>query len=156
MISIASWIYDWLTIFPTANDPESVNANLYPKVFTWLSRLATAVQTATSTHGKPDQIPSGPGLTSHILSQPFAEPDCVGVVDQTDPLGLKEGDEVEIWPTDTGTKNHDRGRVVCVSVKEIVIGVVAPGGKGGSQEENEIRVHFPREKYRVVRVKAKL
>jgi hypothetical protein len=69
-------------------------------------------------------------------------------VDGEDPTGLREGEVVEVFPTDGGGFFHqDRGRLVGLSAGEVVIEKEVQGtGK-------KIRVHAPRWQFRVRRVK---
>ena len=64
-------------------------------------------------------------------------------VDPKDPLGLEKGQDVEVWPTDTGFKHRDRGRLISLTKDEVVI---AEQSKVGGKE---IRVHAPRSGFRV-------
>ncbi|TKX27194.1 glutathione S-transferase-like protein 4 [Elsinoe australis] len=71
-----------------------------------------------------------------------------------DPVALKEGDEVEVWPIDTGFNHKDRGRLVGLDKEEVVIAV-----KTKKDPSKEIRVHAPRWGFRIAKVgggKAKL
>lgn len=64
-------------------------------------------------------------------------------VDPKDPLGLEKGQDVEMWPTDTGFKHRDRGRLVSLTRDEVVIAAQSKvGGK-------EVRIHAPRSGFRV-------
>lgn len=58
-------------------------------------------------------------------------------------MGLKEGQDVEVWPTDTGFRHRDRGRLVGLGRDEVVLEVQSKvGGR-------MVRVHTPREGFRV-------
>ena len=64
-------------------------------------------------------------------------------MDENDPLGLKKGQDVESWPVDSGFSHHDRGRLVKLTEKEVVLAVQSKvGGK-------EVRVHHPRWNFRI-------
>ena len=54
-----------------------------------------------------------------ISASGFAEAE--GEVDSNDPTGLKKGQVVEVWPTDTGFNHKDKGSLVALSGSEIVI-----------------------------------
>ena len=76
----------------------------------------------------------------HVIQADFDEDE--GEVDASDPLGLKKGQDVESWPIDSGFKHHDRGRLVSLTSKEVVLASQSKiGGK-------EIRIHHPRWNYR--------
>jgi hypothetical protein len=78
----------------------------------------------------------------------FAEPE--GEVDGNDPSGLRKGDEIEVWPIDSGFSRKDRGRLVRLDSSEIVVESKTSNGK-------DVRIHAPRHGFRVRKVgKAKL
>lgn len=66
-----------------------------------------------------------------------------------DPSGLQKGDEVEVWPTDSGSNHRDRGRLVKLDGGEIVVQGRTGGGK-------TVRIHAPRHGFRVRKVGAKI
>lgn len=136
-----------------AFDPAVISPDHFPRTFAWLARIDNAVNTAAKAGPKPRKIESDK-LVDTLLSQPWAEVEKD--VDTSDPLKLAKGDAVEVYPTDTGTAHHDRGRLVSLSVNEIVISIIAPAGKGKSEKDNEVRVHYPRTNFRVLKDKAKL
>lgn len=70
----------------------------------------------------------------------FAEPQ--GEVDGNDPTGLKKGDDIEVWPIDSGFSRKDRGRLVRLDGSEIVVESKTENGK-------EVRIHAPRHGFRV-------
>lgn len=81
-----------------------------------------------------------------ILAAEFAEAE--ESVDQSDPLGLSMGEEVQVWPTDSGFMHKDRGRLVSLTSKEVVI--AKPSKVGGK----EIHVRTPRHGFRIARATA--
>ena len=66
-----------------------------------------------------------------------------GHVDHNDPLGLKKGQDIESWPIDSGFNHHDRGKLVSLTSKEVVL---ASQSKVGGQE---VRIHHPRWNFRI-------
>ena len=68
-------------------------------------------------------------------------------IDESDPLGLKSGEVVEVVPTDSGVLDPQRGRLVGLGVEEVVLEVDVP-----STEGEVLRVHFPRRNYRITKV----
>ena len=83
----------------------------------------------------------GADAVKFVTQADFAEPE--GQVDDSDPLALKKGQDVEVWPIDTGFKHHDRGRLVALTLKE---SVVATQSKVGGKE---VRIHHPRTNFRI-------
>ena len=66
-------------------------------------------------------------------------------MDEKDPLRLKKGQVVEVWPTDSGQAqaHRDKGELVSIGVKEVVIRTEVPKGKGS------LRLHFPRINFKI-------
>ena len=82
----------------------------------------------------------GAEAVKHITQADFYEAE--GEVDRDDPLQLEKGQDVESWPIDSGFKHHDRGRLVSLTPREVVLATQSKvGGK-------EIRVHHPRWNFR--------
>jgi hypothetical protein len=67
-------------------------------------------------------------------------------VDEMDPSGLRKGEIVELWPTDSGFSRKDRGHLMGLSTREVVI-------EGRTEEGREVRIHAPRHGFGVRRVK---
>jgi len=81
-----------------------------------------------------------------ISSSDFAEPE--GVVDSTDPTGLKKGETVEVWPIDSGFNHKDRGALVSLTGAEIVI-------QSKTVDGQTVRIHTPRHGFRLRGVEGK-
>jgi len=79
------------------------------------------------------------------VSSDYAEKD--GSVDPNDPSGLQKGQEVQVWPIDSGFNNKDRGLLVALSGTEIVIDTKTVDGK-------IVRVHAPRHGFRIRAIKS--
>lgn len=112
----------------------------YPKVFAWVGRFKDAIASAKSSCPKPVTL-QGTDVVKHITTADFAEPE--GTIDDMDPCGLEKGQTVRVHPTDTGTKQVDQGRLVSLTMKEVVL--ECPTKDGFSV----IRLHFPRHGFRV-------
>jgi hypothetical protein len=123
---------------------ELFSEKQYPKVFAWHKRFSKAVTTAKAAVAKPTTL-KGDAALQRIVDANFAEQESA--VDNQDPLGLKKGTEVEVWPIDTGIRHRDRGQVVGLTRDEVVLSVTSEA-KG-----REIRVHFPRTNFRIQAVK---
>jgi len=59
-------------------------------------------------------------------------------VQGNDPLGLRKGEMVEVYASDTGFNHRDRGRLVGLDNAEVVIEKASPS------DGRAIRLHFPR------------
>ena len=119
--------------------PDLISEKQYPKVFAWLARYRAACEEAKVSAPKPT-ILEGQAAADHILGSEFAE--SGGAVDESDPLGLQEGVEVEVYPADWGTEHRDRGRLVGLTPDEVTIAVMSKGGV-------EFHVHAPRTGFKV-------
>jgi hypothetical protein len=137
----AVWPFHWLLDMKAL--PNLISAQQFPRVFTWIARFKQAVSSAKASVPKPMTIKGVEGI-QQIMSSEFAEPE--GRVDEEDPLGFEKGQDIEIWPLDSGFNNRDHGRLVALSALESVIEVQKEVGK-------IIRAHFPRHGYRLRRMK---
>lgn len=111
-------------------------------MFAWIDRFKKAIASAKSSVPKPTTL-KGPDAIKHIMQAEFCEPE--GHVDK-DPLGLQKGQDIEMWPTDSGSKYHDKGVLSALNTQEIVI--VAPTKIGGKS----VKIHYPRTNFRFVAV----
>lgn len=112
----------------------------YPKTYAWLKRWKQLTKDAATSAPKPVTL-KGPQAVRAVLAADFG--DSKPYVDASDPLGLREGSMVEVWPIDSGFTHRDRGSLVALNEGEVAVGVQSKtGGK-------EIRVHAPRWGFRV-------
>jgi len=135
----AVWPFHWLDGLKGALPPSLISAKQYPKVFAWINRFTKAVSSAKASAQKPTTL-KGPEAMKFIVQAPFAEAE--GNVDE-DPLGLQKGQDVEIWPLDSGAGHHDRGKLVALNAEEVVIATYTDA------EAKEVRVHYPRRNFRI-------
>ncbi|CAG8951538.1 hypothetical protein HYFRA_00007454 [Hymenoscyphus fraxineus] len=122
--------------------PTYISATHFPKVFAWIERFSAAERAAASKLGKPRTI-KGPEALEIVSSSDFAEglhQSQEGEIE--DPTGLKLGQEIEVWPIDSGFRNRDRGTLVRLDGEEVVIERVNAKGV-------VVRVHAPRHGFRV-------
>ncbi|CZS87864.1 uncharacterized protein RCO7_00846 [Rhynchosporium graminicola] len=138
----AVWPFHWLNGLEGALPPPLISATQYPKVFAWISRFDASTRAAAKQLGKPKTI-KGEEAISITQTGGFAEE--VLIVDELDPSGLKRGEWVEVWPTDSGSRHRDQGHLVGLSGKEIVVAT-----EGGKVEG--VRIHTPRQGFRVRRL----
>ena len=139
-IGLAVWPFHWLLGLKGALPPSLVSEAKFPKVYAWIDRFSKAVSSAKSSAPKPNTL-KGPEAVRYIVQAEYSERE--GDVDASDPLGLKKGQDVESWPTDSGSRHHDRGKLVSLTWKEVVL---ASQSKTGGRE---IRTHHPRWNYRI-------
>jgi len=119
-----------------------VSEKQFPKVYAWIQRFWATLKAAKSAGPAPVSLKE-PEAVKLIISSEVAEPN--GGVDENDPLGFREGTEVEIYPTDSGFTHHDRGRLVTLTPKEVM---VASRSRVGGRE---VRIHTPRTGFRVTK-----
>ena len=143
--NLAVWPFHWLIGVNGALPPSLFSKENFPKVYAWVDRFSKAVSTAKSAAPKPTTL-KGPEAVKYIVSAEYHEPE--GEVDASDPLGLVKGQDVESWPIDSGSRHHDRGKLVSLSSKEAVL---ASQSKVGGKE---VRIHHPRWNYRIRPVNA--
>lgn len=133
----AIWLFHWAVSLPGVLDTTIINKEKFPRVFGWIERFQAAV--AAKKGGPKVKDVSGEEARGIISSAQAGE--SIGI-DTTDPLvrvyGLKKGDTVEVWPTDTGVNHRDVGRLEGIDAREVVFVT----GEG-------FRVHAPREGFRV-------
>jgi hypothetical protein len=133
------WPFYWLAELKGALPPSFISAKQFPKVFAWIERFTKAVSSAKASAPKPTTL-KGPEAIKFITQASFAEAE--GEVEE-DPLGLRKGQDVEVWPLDSGVKHHDRGRLVALNPKEVVI------ASSTEPQGREVRVHHPRRGFRI-------
>lgn len=142
----AVWPFHWLNGLKGALPADLISSTQFPKVFAWIDRFDKAVSTAARKAGKPKTI-KGPEAVKQISSSDFAEKE--GDVDANDPTGLRKGQEIEVWPIDSGFNHKDKGPLVALSANEIVI-------ESKTSDGVRVRVHAPRHGFRLRGTAAKL
>jgi hypothetical protein len=135
----AVWPFHWLRGLKGALPEDFISGKQFPKVFAWIERFQQATAAAAKKAGKPKTV-KGPEALKIIEEADFAESE--GEVDGNDPTGLKKGEEIEVWPIDSGFSKRDRGRLVALDGREIVVDSKTEGGK-------HVRIHAPRHGFRI-------
>ncbi|KAK2755197.1 glutathione s-transferase [Colletotrichum kahawae] len=106
----AVWLVHWLTGIPGALPKEYISAEKFPKVFAWIARFQKEISAAKKAAPKVETV-SGDEAAKIVTSSPYNEPE--GKVDTNDALvaaaSLTAGEEVVVWPTDTGATHKDSG-----------------------------------------------
>lgn len=133
---IAIWAFDWLNGMKGALDPSIISAKQFPKVFAWIARFNKEINAAKAKAPKPNSL-KGDAAAQRILSAAYADSD-IGV-DSSDPVSLEKGQDVEVWPIDSGFRARDQGKLVGLNDEEIVIQI--PG--------KDIHLHCPRKGFRL-------
>ena len=142
--NLAIWPFRWLIALRGALPPSSSSKESFQNVYAWVDRFSKAVSTAKSAAPKPTAY-KGAEAVKYIVSAEYHESE--GDVDASDPPGLEKGQD-ESWPIDSGSRYHDRGKLVSLTSEEVVL---ASGSKVGGKE---VRLHCPRCNYRITPVNA--
>ncbi|RFU25291.1 hypothetical protein B7463_g11047, partial [Scytalidium lignicola] len=130
----AAWTFQWITEIPGALSPDVISKELFPKAFAWIARFKVAVRDAAERHGKAKKLEVDEVLKV-LSSASFAEEKAS--VEEKDPFKLRKGQEVEVWPIDSGFNQKDRGALVGLNWKEVVIQIKTRDGQS-------LRLHAPR------------
>ncbi|KAL0258201.1 hypothetical protein SLS55_007374 [Diplodia seriata] len=131
---------EWILKTP-APSLADIEEQHFPKVYAWIKRFREALRAAQSSGPKPVTL-KGPQAVSFVSGANLAE--SGGHIDAADPLGLEKGQEVEVWPIDSGFKHHDRGTLVSLTPDEMVLASRTRAG------DDEVHIHFPRWGFRIV------
>ncbi|KIW04495.1 uncharacterized protein PV09_04252 [Verruconis gallopava] len=140
----AAWNLDWAVglaqLKQEGEKGDLFTREQYPKVFAWLDRYKAFVASVHEKDGRAETIGIEETVRK-VLSSKYAEPE--GDVDALDPLQLKKGQLVEMFPTDSGMNHHDKGELLSISADEVVVKSEVPGGKG------HLRIHYPRTNFSI-------
>ena len=115
-VPLACWIFDWLFQI-SAYDPTFFNPETFPKTFAWRERYSAAISSAKEKAPTPAEL-EGKDAVSKVLNSGFDESELKV---HPDPTGLKAGEEVAMWPVDTGYNCKDEGKLVGLSSWEAVV-----------------------------------
>ncbi|KAL4879190.1 hypothetical protein BJY04DRAFT_220310 [Aspergillus karnatakaensis] len=142
------WPLAWLFAVPGAVPGEVVGREKFPRVWDWVERFSQRVEREAGRLRKPETL-SG-GKVKEVLAAAAAD-ETGDVVDEEDLLvksaGLKRGDVVQVWPTDSGARHKTVGRLVGLTDKEITVETI--------EGDVSVRVHAPRQGFAVAAVKEK-
>lgn len=140
----ALFLYDWIDELLPGSVPQELSEQ-FPAYLAWRARYRDAFKAAKAKAKAPEAI-DGAAATAALLGAGFAETE--GTVDPADPLALKKGDKVEVWPTDVpgGYKDRETGSLVALGIDEVVVETKA------KDKDVPVRVHFPRWGYKVNKV----
>lgn len=136
----AVWPFEWLSELK-ALPKELFGESVYPRTVAWVARFKEEFKKTKAKASKPVTI-KGPQAVEAISGAKVGK---MGGVDGGDPTGLKEGQEVEVWPIDSGFSHKDRGRLVTLTKDEVAIAVQTKEGK-------QVYVHAPRWGFRIAAV----
>ncbi|OQN95790.1 hypothetical protein B0A48_17980 [Cryoendolithus antarcticus] len=133
----AVWPLDWALSDLQAG--EYFSKAEFPKAIAWVERYRKVIKDAATKAGKPTKV-KGEDAVAFVKSAEYSDKESA--VDSSDPLGLKEGQEVQVSPTDSGTSYKDHGKLVKLTRDEVAIAVKTDDG-------SEVRIHAPRWNFKV-------
>lgn len=135
----AVWIAHWMGTIPGALAP-SLTEKDWPRTHAYVKRFDAEMRSRMKAFGKPPTLQDDAKAADIVRSLPLHDTTKVDVVD-SDPIGLKRGDFVEIYPIDSGSSHRDQGELAGLSPTEMVVRKQTAG--------KEIRVHVPRWGFRI-------
>ncbi|OCT45830.1 glutathione S-transferase [Cladophialophora carrionii] len=140
----AIWTFDWALqekghMFEYL-EKEVIGEDQFPRTFAYVNRFRRSMAKKEEQNGIPEAL-SSTDAVKRILASDFFEKE--GTIDPRDPLKLRKGQLVEIWPVESGFTHHDKGELVSIGVKEVVISSRPNVGEG------RLRLHFPRVNFRI-------
>ena len=142
------WVFDWMTRPPDQMGmkhayPWLLNKEKYPRTFAWIDRMEEKFRAG--------QRQSPPGLVSDdeavemIESSPYFQPEQLEV-DESDPTGLKKGEEVDLIALDSaptaGSNRRDVGKL-----EELTVTSTAISTK--TKNDVDVRIHYQRANVRI-------
>ncbi|CAD0109238.1 unnamed protein product [Aureobasidium uvarum] len=134
----AVYIAQWIVTSPLMEGvtPERfISEKLFPFTYAWIYRFKQVVQDAEPGAPVPGTL-SGREALDKITSAPATA--LQGDISDTDPLNLKLGQTVDIYPTDWASKHVDRGELVMLAANQVCI-----------RNARGVLVHFPRWNFRI-------
>ncbi|KAH8726882.1 hypothetical protein GQ44DRAFT_704946 [Phaeosphaeriaceae sp. PMI808] len=137
----AVWPFEWMILdrgMQESLPEEYVSEKIYPKVYAWVRRFMSRVGERKKAHSKPTTL-DGETMASRTKGGASME-DNLDFIDN-DPIDVKRGDEVEVFPSDYGQSEKSIGTLVGLSIREVVI-----------KNRLGLQLHFPRWNFSIKKV----
>ncbi|THW39838.1 hypothetical protein D6D21_07114 [Aureobasidium pullulans] len=133
----AVYIAQWIVTNPLMDGmlPEILHEKHFPKAWAWVHRFKQAAKDAESKAPMPTTL-DGKEVYEKITSAPPTP--THGDISETDPLNLRVGQTIEVYPTDWASNHVDRGELVSLATNEVCI-----------RNAQGVLVHFPRWNFRI-------
>ena len=135
----SAWIFDWMLSLEGSFPKEVISQKIYPKTFAWCQRYHSAIDEANNATSKPEEVDGAEALKR--LEKASTKSSIQ--IDPNEPLGLKHGQDVKVYPIDTGTTGVQEGKLLGLDETEAVVGTKTKTG-------SDLRVHLPRWNFSVV------
>jgi glutathione S-transferase len=128
----AVWPFEWMIVDSNMKEclPEQINDRIYPKVYAWVKRFTGIIEEKKKTCAKPTTL-DGAAMKTRTLNAASSTDDIDFM--ENDPLGLKQGDQVQVFPSDYGQTGLSIGALIGLSTNEVVI-----------KNTQGLHLHFPR------------
>jgi glutathione S-transferase len=137
----AVWPFEWMIVDPYMREclpQQNFNDQIYPKVYAWVRRFMDLVADQKQACAMPTTL-DGEAIASQTISA-SSPADDIGFIND-DPLDFKQGDEVQIFPSDYGQMGVSVGKLVGLSTDEVVI-----------ENDKGLHLHFPRWNFSIKKV----
>ncbi|PNS17993.1 2,3-bisphosphoglycerate-dependent phosphoglycerate mutase [Sphaceloma murrayae] len=134
-----AWPLVWLRELKTLDD-DMFGTSVYPRTHAWIKRFEGVIKVAMDRGAKVVKVKDGEIFDAVVGSGRAVARTKV----ESDPTGLREGQDVMVWPLDTGFNHKDHGKLVGLNKDEVVIAV-----KTKKDPSKEVRIHAPRWGFRV-------
>lgn len=144
------WVFDWMTRSREEMGmmhayPWLLNAQNYPKTFAWIERMQKLFRSRQERN--PPRHVSEDEAVQMIEGASYFEPSQLAV-DESDPTGLRKGEEVDLIALDSapaaGMSRRDVGKLEGLTVTSVVISTRTKNGV-------EVRIHYQRANVRVAK-----
>jgi hypothetical protein len=135
----SQWILEFALNLPGVLDEAGVDAQKFPKTFAWIDRFRSFVDSKGDVQ---IQRIDGKEARRIILAQYKARGKVGVTFDQGNALGLKQGDQIEVLPTDVGRTHPQAGSLVGLDSQRFTLEARTPDGQS-------VLVHLPRRHFEV-------
>jgi glutathione S-transferase len=140
----AIWPFEWLIMDPYMKgslSEEHMSEKMYPRVYAWVRRFMDVVEERRKQCEQPQTL-DGETMAKRTMNASSAHED-IGFI-ESDPLQVKAGEEVEVYPSDYGQVGKSAGKLIGLTVHGVVI-----------RNDKGLRLHFPRWNFTVKKVISK-
>ncbi|KAF2161424.1 hypothetical protein M409DRAFT_28155 [Zasmidium cellare ATCC 36951] len=131
----------------TADMRKVLSREEFPHVHAWVERFRRATDDAGNANQGAGALDEGEeaenDIVRRILASDLTEAESPGV-DESDILGLKQGQRIIVALVDFGFTHKDEGILVGLAKDEVVIEVDVPG------DNAKLRLHYPRINFKIL------
>ncbi|OQD88992.1 hypothetical protein PENANT_c003G02538 [Penicillium antarcticum] len=131
-----SWPLHWVFTTPGCFAENEISSKVFPQVFGWVERLQAMVSAREAQLSRPREL-SGEEAAEQIVASAYNESPSQ---EQNNSSDLQQGQLVELWPTDTGSRHKTLGRLIGLNSKELTVETIG---------DMSVRVHAPRHGFKV-------